>query len=245
VKIIGWIIGLLLLLIVGVGVYLVLNAGGVIKTAVETLGPRYLGVPVHLSSADISLTEGVGELDGLEIGNPAGFPGPYAMRVGRAAVTLDTSQFSGNLVVIKALEVDGADVAIVANGRNTNLQAIMKYLESGAPAEPAAEESPGSETKLIIDKFAFTNAQASLSSDLVGEKQVALPDIELTGIGRKSSGVSVREAVEQLMRPIVQRATEVVVREGIGVDNLKESASEKLNENIGAGLDKLKKSLPQ
>jgi hypothetical protein len=244
-KVIGWIIGLLLVLIVGVGVLLVLNAGNVVKTAVETLGPRYLGVPVRLSAADISVTEGSGELRGLEIGNPAGFQGPYAIRINRASVTLDPSQISGSLIVLKAFDVDGADVAIAAKGRNTNLQAIMKNLESGSTEAPAPAEESGAEVKMIIDRFDFTNARASLDSDLVGSKEVSIPDIHLTGIGRKSEGVTIREAAKQVLRPIVQRATEVLVQEGIGVDQLKEQANQKLQEEIGSGLERLKKSLPQ
>lgn len=244
-KVIGWIIGLVLVLIIGVGVYLVLNAGNVIKAAVETLGPRYLGVPVSLASADVSVTEGSGELRGLEIGNPAGFQGPYAIRINRAAVTLDPSQISSSLIVLKAFDVDGADVAIVAKGKNTNLETIMKNLESGPTAEPAPAEEPGSGVKMIIDRFDFTNARTSLDSDVVGSKEVSIPDIHLTDIGRKSEGVTIREAAKQLLRPIVQRATQVLVQEGLGVDQLKEQANQKLQEEIGTGLDRLKKSLPQ
>ena len=43
-KAIGWLIGILLLVVVGLGVYVVMNSGGLIKTAVETYGPKYLGV---------------------------------------------------------------------------------------------------------------------------------------------------------------------------------------------------------
>jgi hypothetical protein len=243
-KVIGWIVGIIVLAIVAVGAYLVLNAGDVVKAAVERLGPRYLGVPVSLSSADISFTEGSGELRGLVIGNPDGFDGPHSLKIGRAAVTLDPSQISDQLVVIKALEVDGAEVAIVAKGTRTNLQTLMDNL---GPSEASAEPEPetASEMKMIIDRFAFTNAKTTLESDIIGSKSVSIPDIQLTDIGRKTTGVTAREAVKQLLRPITRAATEAVAKEGIGVDvdGLKKQANEKLQEGIGSGLDKLKKRL--
>ena len=240
-KAIGWIIGLLVLVVVGAGVFLVLRSGDVVKAAVERLGPSYLGVPVSLASADISLTEGAGELRGLVIGNPEGFAGRHSIRIDRAAVTIDPTQISSDLLVIKSLEMDGAEVAIVAKGTRTNLQAIMDNLESGEPATEPAE--PASEMKMIIDAFAFTNAKSSLDSDLIGQREIAIPDVHLSGIGRKSSGVSAGEAARQLLAPIVRSTTEAVARQGLGVDDLKKQASEKLQEELGRGLDRLKKSL--
>jgi hypothetical protein len=243
VKAIGWIIGLVLLVVVGVGVYVFLNSGSLIKQAVETLGPQYLGVPVSLGSAEISLTDGSGSLNNLEIGNPSGFAGPPSMRIGRIALALDPSQISSQLVVIKTLAIEGAEVAIIAKGTDTNVQTLMKNLEAGDSA-PAESESEAAAMKMIIDTFSFTNAKATLSSDLLGEKTVTIPDIQLTGIGRESSGVTAQQAAKQLLNPILKAATDAAVREGLGVDDLKKSATEKLNESVGEGLKSLTDRLP-
>ncbi len=244
-KAIGWLIGIVLLVVVGLGVYLVMNAGDLIKTAVETLGPRYLGVDVKLGSADISFTEGTGELRGLVIGNPEGFDGPHAFSLGRVTLGIDPSAQSENLIVLRTVEVDSADLALVALGQNTNLQAIMGNLEGdGSSAAPAEESAGGAEPQLIIDNFAFTNARTSLDSDLLGEMAVSVPDIVLEGIGRKSNGVTIREALTQILRPITQASTEALAREGLNVDEIKANAEERLNdelkERIGTDIDGLK-----
>jgi hypothetical protein len=236
VKVIGWLVGLVVLTVIGAGAYIVMNSSSLIKTAVETLGPKYLGVPVSLGSAEISLTDGSGTLTDLVIGNPAGFVGPHSMRIGRVTLALDPAQISGQLVVVKDLSIDGAEIAIIAKGTQTNLQTIMDNLDSGESSEPTPLDDGSSEMKMIIDKFAFTNATTSLSSDLVGNKTVDLPDINLAGIGRKSSGVTVEEAITQLLRPIIKSSTDAAIREGIDVDGMKESAMEKVNESIGKGL---------
>lgn len=244
-KAIGWLIGILFLVVVGLGVYVVMNSGSLIKTAVETYGPKYLGVDVRLGSADISLTEGTGELRGLVIGNPEGFDGPHAFSLGAIKLGLDPMGQSESLIRIRTIDVDAADLAIIAKGTDTNLQALMKNLASDRTSESApGEQSTGPEPKIIIENFAFTNARTSLSSDILGAKAVEIPDIRLTGIGEKSQGVTIREALRQLFNPIFKASTEALAREGLNVDELKANAEERvdkeLKERIGTDLEGVK-----
>jgi hypothetical protein len=244
-KAIGLLIGILLLVIVGLGVYVVMNSGGLIKSAVETYGPRYLGVDVRLGSADISLTEGTGELRGLVIGNPQGFDGPHAFSLGAIKVGIDPMAQSESLITVRNIEIDSADLAMIAKGTNTNLQALMANLSSDSPAESApAEEAAGPEPKIIIENFAFTNARTSLSSDILGDKAVEIPDIRLSGIGEKSQGVTIKEALNQLLSPIVQASTEALAKESLNVDELKADAEERLDqelkERLGTDLEGVK-----
>lgn len=251
-KAIGWLIGIVLLVVVGLGVYLVLNSGSLIKSAVETLGPEYLGVDVKLGSAEISLTEGTGELKGLVIGNPDGFDGPHAFSLGRIKLGLDPMAQSETLINLRTIEIDAADLAIIAKGTNTNLQALMDSLSGDGGGEPAAasgEESAGFAPKIIIENFAFTNARTSLDSDIVGEKAVEVPDIRLEGIGRNSNGVTIREALKQLLSPIVKASTEALAKESLNVDELKADAEERLDqelqEQVGTDLEGLKERFRQ
>ena len=241
-------IGILLLVVVGLGVYVVMNSGSLIKTAVETYGPKYLGVDVRLGSADISLTEGTGELRGLVIGNPEGFDGPHTFSLGAIKLGLDPMGQSESLIRIRTIEVDAADLAMIAKGTDTNLQALMDNLASDSSSESGeaapAEESAGPEPKIIIENFAFTNAQTSLSSDILGEKTVEIPDIRLTGIGEKSQGVTIQEALKQLFNPIVKASTEALAKESLNVDELKANAEERLDkelkERVGTDLEGVK-----
>jgi len=251
VKVIGWLIGIVLLIVVGLGIYLVMNSGSLIRTAVETLGPKYLGVDVTLGSAEISLTDGTGELRDLVIGNPAGFDGPHAFSLGLVRLGIDPAAQSESLIVIREILVDAADLAIVARGKQTNLQTIMAHLEGdGSKTSSGAEaESADSGPKMIIDHFAFTNAHTSLDSDLIGQRSVSIPDVVLDGVGRKSEGVTVREALKQLLQPIVRASTQALAGAGLNVDELKANAREKvdteLKERLGTGLDSLKDRLDQ
>ena len=113
-KALGWIVGIVLLLVVGVGAYIVLNSGSLVKTAIEELGPDYLGVDVSVGEVNLALSEGSAQVKSLNIGNPRGFGGGNLMKLGEVKVVLDTSQISETLVVMKQVVIDGADVAAVA-----------------------------------------------------------------------------------------------------------------------------------
>jgi uncharacterized protein involved in outer membrane biogenesis len=233
-KVIAWIVGLLVLLVVGVGAYLVMFSGSIVKDVIEQLGPDYLGTSVSVDAVDLSLTEGSAGIRGLSIGNPAGFEGTHAMRLGEAKVVLDPSQISETLVVIKQVLVDGADVAAVARGQKTNFQKLLDNItaSTGGASEETAPSEDGSEMKFIIERFDFTNAKASLESDVLGAMELSIPDIRLTEVGRKTDGVTAVELAEQLLKPISSAITQAAVKEGVDIEGAKQRAREKITEKI-------------
>lgn len=244
-KTLGVVGGIIVALVLGVGVYVIVNSGSLIKTAVETIGTEVLGVVVSLDSAEISLTEGSGELRGLTIGNPAEFGGSYAMRFGQIKLVIDVADISDELVVIKSVLIDKAELAIVAKGTATNLQAIMANLDSASADTAGAAEEDSSEVKLIIDEFIFSNAQTSLDSDLLGELSVNIPDLHLMDIGGKTDGTTIREALQQILVPIVRSSTQAIAAAGLDIegvqDRLEQQLDEKLQDKLGSGLDALRR----
>ncbi len=239
-KTMGIIVSIIVVLVLGVAVYVVVNSGSLIKTAVETVGSEVLGVDVSLDSAEISLTEGSGELRGLAIGNPDGFGGSHAMRLGQIKLVLDVAQMSEELVVIKSVLIDKAELAIVAKGSTTNLQVIMATLDSSSTDTTSAAEDDSSDVKLIIDEFVFSNAQTSLVSDLLGDASVNIADLKLTGIGRKADGATIREVLQQILAPIVRSSTQAVAAQGLDIEGAKQGLGSKLQEKLGSGLDALR-----
>jgi hypothetical protein len=243
-KALGWIIGLVVLLIVGIGVYVVMNSGALLKQAIEGYGTDYLGAPVTVDTVNVSLTEGSAGLDELVIGNPADYSGPAAFRLGRISATLDTSQISSELVVLKDVTIDGAEVNVLAKGQKTNLQALMDHLNREIGATDAAEETgTSSEVRLIIDRFSFTNAKASVDSDVLGQAEVTVPDIRLSDIGRQSNGATVGQALKQILDPIVRAVTRRMIEQGVDLEGarerLEEDLREKATDKIGEGLENL------
>ena len=241
-KAIGWIVGILVLLVLGVGAYVVMNSGNFLKTAIETFGPEYLGTSVTVEEVDLSLQSGSLAVGGFAIGQPAGFEsslGSEAMRLGLTRATLDTSQTGGNLVVLKEMVIDGAELVAVARGKAINLQQLVDNLEQASGPEETTEASAAAdeeEMTFIIEKFDFTNTKVALDSDLVGEHALTIPDLHLTDIGRASNGATAAEVLKQVMRPITKSVSEEVVKKGLDVDGIKAQAEEQIRDKISTGL---------
>ena len=61
---------LLLVVIVGAVAYLASNIDSIVAKAIETYGPEMTGVSVNEKKVKIGLSDGRGEIGGLNVGNP-------------------------------------------------------------------------------------------------------------------------------------------------------------------------------
>lgn len=228
-KAVVWILGLVLLIIIGIGAYVVFNSGSLIKTAIEDLGPDYLGASVAVGGVDLSLTEGTARIKGLKIGNPEGFNGAHAMQVGDINVTIDTSQTTDKLIVLNQVEIDSADIAAVARGQKINFQQLMDNLEAATGPE-------SSDIKFIIDRLDLTGVTASLNSDILGDVALSIPDVHLKDVGRASNGATGAEIAEQVLKPITTAVTREAVNKGLDIEGVKSRVQDKIRDRIGEGL---------
>ena len=195
-------IGLVVVVIAGAVIYLAMNLNELVRTGVETYGPQYTGTAVELAEVDLSLFSGEGELRGLVVSNPEGFEGGDPFRLGRVRVALDPASLTEDVIVVREITIEEAEInAILKSLRDSNLQAI---LDNAVPSSEDEETAEASEpVKVIIDRFVFTGASASVTAGQAGTIDVDLPDLVLTEIGRRSNGETVGEALRQIIGPIV------------------------------------------
>jgi len=78
-------LGVVALVVVGLIVF-ALFLNDIVKTGVETVGPKLAGVSITLDKVNISLLTGSAKVQGLVIGNPAGYKAPNAISVSLAEV---------------------------------------------------------------------------------------------------------------------------------------------------------------
>lgn len=239
-KAIGVVLLILVLVVAGMAGYFLLFSGDLVKKGIEAFGPEYLGADVRVGSVDIDFVAGTGEIRGLVIGNPKDFAGPYAMSLDRIGLTLDVDQLSSELVVIKELLIEGASVAAVAVGKETNFQKLMENLQAKAGGEDDTAVAPSSEagTKFIIDRFVFTDADVKLNSDILGESELSIPPIRIADVGRKSNGATAVEVGQQLIKPITDAISQAVVSQGLELEGVKTKLLEKVRDKV-PGVDKI------
>lgn len=218
-------IGALLLVVVivfAVGIFY-LDSG--IKKAIETYGPEYTQVDVTLGGAHLSVLSGEGSLQGLVVGNPAGFKTANAFSLGEITLSVDISTVMGDPIIIKSLRIIAPEITFEQGRSGTNLQQLQKNIEQaiGADSSSAAgsSEKPGADQadqapRLIIRELLISGGKIRYSNPLLGGKtiDVPLPEIRLSGIGEKSGGASGAEVIEQLMAAINKSAISAVSQAG-------------------------------
>lgn len=214
-KVIAIIVVLLVLVVVGVGVYVVYNTNRLVDAGIETVGSRYLGAPVVVDTVDVSLAEGRATLTGLEIGNPPGYEGAYAMRLATVSVTLDPIASDAQHLALKRVVIDGAELAAVVKGPgDTNFQALIDNLDE-ADRSASGADTGASTMKLTIEALDFTGARTSVTAPLVGKRTDArIPDIHLKDVG--SGGANVAEVLRQVLTPIARSVLREAVERELG-----------------------------
>ena len=239
IKILG-ILVLVVAILVGASLYY-LDSG--IKKAVETFGPQYTKTRVELNDVSLSPLSGKGRLGGLAIGNPQGFSDANAFYLGEIAIVVDTQTLSADPVVIHSIRIIAPEITVEQNKKTTNLQQLLKNIEqpveSVESTSSGAAESKGEAKKLIIKDLQISGGQLHYINPLLGDKSldIALPDIQLQGIGEKSGGATGAEIAEQIITAVNKSATKAIAEEG-GI----KAIGKQLEQNWKSEKEKLEKS---
>ncbi len=219
-KIVAVLVGLLVVIILVLGV-ITLRLDKVIKTSVETLGPKFTGVSVKLDKVSLSLLNGELKLAGLMIGNPQGFSTPSAMTLGNFEAKLAVGSLFSDKIIVERVLIQAPEITFEGSLQGSNLSKLLEQIQGGQakaePAEkPAPQESPAEEQKpakkVVIKDFLIENAQVNLSMAGLGGNAVPLPlpAIHLTNIGEDTDGATIPQVVVTVFGAIVSSVTSVV-----------------------------------
>jgi len=220
------IVVLVLLIIIGL-VVLAFSLDRVVKAAIESVGPKLTGVDVKVEKVSLSLWSGKGSIKGFEVGNPAGFKAPWAMRVEQASVELDPRSLISDKIVIKSIDLEAPEIVLEfgSDPRANNLGKILSNVEGAkstgetgqsnppAAAQPAQQAPPqeakGSK-KLEVDDFVITSAKIHVSSAMLGGEVMAqkIPDIHLQDLGKGPEGITPAQLTEKVLAAIQAAAAQ-------------------------------------
>jgi len=218
--------------------YLASNLNGIVAGLIENQGSAATQTDVRVSGVDIRLREASADIAGLSVANPDGFTGS-AIELGHFGVQLDATSLTSDTIIVKNVLVDSARINVVKQGDANNLQQILDNLpqaeSAGTASGPESTEDSGSEKKVIIEKFTLSGASASVSAAALGEpRDVTLPTIVLTDIGRASNGATGAQVAQQILPPIIEKALASAAAE-----ELKGRATKKIDDALGGALKKL------
>lgn len=210
---------ILIIAIGGIAGYLFSNMDDVIKAAIEKYGTAVTGTRASVSNVHISVSSGEGKISGLTINNPPDFSGDKAFEMGAISVKIDTGSISGNgPIIINDISIDDPHLALeVVNNITCNMGIIGQNAKnytgaSGKHREnEAGDPDDGSkkpERKIIINNLHIRGGKLKVTHNLLKDRTITaqLSDIELTGIGKETGGVTPAEAAKQILSSITTTA---------------------------------------
>ncbi len=195
----------ILIVVIGAGIYLYSNLGDIIKAAVEEYGSDATQATVSLNGVDLDVTSGKAGLSGFVVGNPSGFETPSAFELGAIAVQIDPSSLDTDTIVIKSVAINAPKVTYELGGSGSNIDAIQSNVDAYAKrfggGGGGSSSSGGNEKKLVIERLTITGGEVNVSAAFLGGKTLGtpLPDITLTDIGKDSGGASPAEVIQQVI----------------------------------------------
>ena len=240
-KIIVSVVLVLILAVVGAGVYLLQNLDGIVKEVIEKVGSDVAGTDVRVAEVKIDLQGGAATLAGLTIANPAGFSKGNLFSMERVKVVIDVASMTSPVYVINEISVSGVQVLAEQKGSSTNIQALL----DGMPQTEAADSSAADDSedvKLAIQQIKFAAGGLELRSDALGNHKVPLPEFKLNSIGAASDGKTPTEVGMAIATQLTSQIASAV-RNAFS-DIARQAAKEKLRKRLGdttaEGINKLK-----
>ncbi len=229
-KVLWGCLGVLLAAAIGGGWWLYSSLDSVVASAIRSYGPEITGVSVKLDGVRIQPADGSAALRGLQLGNPKGFKTDHALAVGEVRMQLDIASLSKDVVLIKEIAIEQPEVVYEYASGGSNLDVIQRNVDAYIAKLTGGSQTPkGKEKKLIIENLTIKGAKARVSAEVLQGKAmtVALNDIHLVDIGKKSNGVTPAEATRQIVGAITQSATKAVTPLNLGgaVDSVKKGAA--------------------
>lgn len=204
--IVSILVALLVVIAIAVGIGL-RNLDALVEAAIETVGPMVTKTDVQVDRVNIELTEGRGEVFGLQVANPEGFSNRSIFEVGQVALQIRPSSLREDVIVIREILVDGAQLnAEHQNLTEVNLKALLDNMRPEATEEPYKSSTASPDLRFMVERLSFTNAQLTLRSDELGERELQMRDIQAENLGDTEDGLNPTELARALLNPLLQAA---------------------------------------
>jgi uncharacterized protein involved in outer membrane biogenesis len=206
----------LLVVIVGVGVYLYNSIDPIVKAAIEKYGSEITGTKVSVGSVDISLESGRGTIRGIEVHNPKGFSSAAAFRLGEITIDLDVASLNKDPVVIDEVTIAEPEVYVeLAENGQTNIGVLKDHVDGfHAGSTASRKQEAGYEKKFRITKLVFEEGRVEADAEAVGAGAIEedLPPVRMRDVGG-AQGSSPDVIGKEVTHALLGAAMSVITKE--------------------------------
>jgi hypothetical protein len=214
------IIGFIIILIIIFLVFIFFSLDLLVKKGLMNYGSEALGVPVKVGHLSLSVLNGKGSIEDLEIANPKGYKSSYVIKVGKLSFSAKPKTLFSDHIVINSIKIDSLDVNYEVGPKGNNIDQLRKNVTSNvdsddADAKAAPKDKPKDAAKAKPQKtvtlYLFSVTNSSVTGDLgVSKKTIKLPDIVL-----KDLGTNKPLPVAQLVQILLNKLTSVISKQGV------------------------------
>lgn len=193
--------------------------GPVAVPVVNSVVPGKTKTAFKLGGFSFNQYNGKISVEDLFLANPDGYDEKTALRIKSVFVDVDMSTVLSKTVIIDELSVKDLFVSYVFNEGKANFTVIGENCSSGEPADAAsdiagpdeigeedagtedsvADEDGADETKVIIRKMTLAGLRVK-----IGKVTIPLPEITLEGIGEKTEGATLSEALDVIVNAVMK-----------------------------------------
>ena len=207
-------IAVVVLVLVAVALYAAYRSIDVLVVyAFEHYGPQILGVPVKVHGAHISVFDGTGRVEGIDIGNAPGYAAAQAARVGEIRVALEPLTLKGPVVRVHELAVTNAAITYERGDGPANLDVIRRHIRAyvEGQAAPGAKASTGGASsprhRYILGRISIRGVQVTVTHPALQGQGITfeLPEVELTDVGKRQGGATAGEVADAVTSALEQK----------------------------------------
>ncbi|HEX5132156.1 MAG TPA: AsmA family protein [Candidatus Krumholzibacteria bacterium] len=179
----------LLLGIVGIGVYLYNNINPIVKSAIEKNGSAILGTDVSVGSVSISLKSGRGTIRDIRVKNPEGFDSGDVFTLDEITVDIHVASLNKDPIVIDEIRIAAPNANVVLDEQGRSNIAVIKAAadryQAASAKHPAGKQDAGYEKRFRIEKFSFEEGHVTADATALGKGTIeaTLPPLHLTEVG--------------------------------------------------------------
>lgn len=184
--------------------------------------------------------------------NPEGYKKPYILSLDGITVKVDLKSLTSDTIIIEKVQIDKPVVtyemlSLTQNNIKQLQENIKHFTDSGKSASADAKEAqPAEETKeggkkVIIKSLTVNNGELQAAANIAGNSpdiSVKLPTIQMNNIGAAKNGDSITQTITKIFNQILSTASATAVSSNLS--NLKDVATENLNNVVGGVKDRVK-----
>lgn len=233
---------IVILALAGGAYFLLGDLNSFVKSQIEKHGSSALQTKVQVSTVNIKLLDGLGEINGFSVANPEGFSKSTAIGFDTLRLDLSTENMTKMPIIIDEILIDSLSSLYELNAQaKGNLNVLLEQLTSGSTASDSGSEasSEKSDIRIVIKKLVVKDTKLALDLTALGDQTYTetLPTFAVNNIGG-TQGLA-PEALGQaigksLLNNIIKQAKEKQ-KEKLA-DKVKDKALEKLEEKGGEKL---------